>query len=433
MKIKVNKLNAYTMELSIILNWDECNTDFQQTVKKFSKKVRLPGFRPGKIPLKVLMNKFMANIEAEFIEEGVNKFYIEALRKENLVPVNKANIEDIDFQYEEHFRFKAIFQIEPEIILPKMKKNCLKIQKTEYISDDVDIDNVINEMRKSRSEVKTVEDGAKEGHYLIVDLQKLDDSGLPIIGEKLEKRFLQIGIEPFIGDNMNKLIGLKAGAKTQIDLPDANNNSMEKYELSVINVEEQLIPEVNKDFIKLVEPEAKDEEDFRKIIKEKVDESYTQRSKEAYERILADSMIDYVKPEFAPAMVDSYLDHLIQETKEQQQSQDIDENNIRETYKAVAERNMKWYLIRKAIIVDQNNIGASKEEVEEEIQKLLERSPDHSKEIKKYYKKPSNRQRIEDDLIEKKVLNYLEDFAKIKDVKVHTKVLREEAEKEGNK
>ena len=132
-------------------------------------------------------------------------------------------------------------------------------------------------------------------------------------------------------------------------------------------------------------------------------------------------------------MVDSYLDHIIQETKEQQQSQDIDENNIRETYKAVAERNMKWYLIRKVIIADQNNIGASKEEVEEEIQKLLERSPDHSKEIKKYYKKPSNRQKIEDDLIEKKVLNYLEDFAKIKDVKVHTKVLREEAEKEGNK
>ena len=433
MKIKVNKLNAYTIELSIILNWDECNTDFQQTVKKFSKKVRLPGFRPGKIPLKVLMNKFMANIEAEYIEEGVNKFYIEALRKENLIPVNKANIEDIDFHYEEHFRFKATFQIEPEIVLPKMKKNCLKVQKTEYISDDVDIENVINEMRKSRSEVKTVEDGAKEGHYLIVDLQKLDDSGLPIIGEKLEKRFLQNVIEPFIVDNMNKLIGLKAGGKAQIDLPDANNNLMEKYELSVINVEQQLIPEVNKDFIKLVEPEAKDEEDFRQIIKEKVDESYTQRSKEAYERILADSMIEYVKPEFAPAMVDSYLDHLIQETKEQQQSQDIDENNIRETYKAVAERNMKWYLIRKAIIADQNNIDASKEEVEEEIQKLLERSPDHSKEIKKYYKKPSNRQRIEDDLIEKKVLNYLEDFAKIKDVKVHTKVLRDEAEKEGNK
>ena len=94
---------------------------------------------------------------------------------------------------------------------------------------------------------------------------------------------------------------------------------------------------------------------------------------------------------------------------------------------------MKWYLIRKAIVSNHKDISVSKDDVEQEIQKLLERSPEHSQEIKKYYKKPSNRQRIEDDLIEKKVLNYLEDFAKINDVKVHTKVLREEAEKEGNK
>ena len=430
MKIKVNKINAYTRELTINLPWDECLDDFQQTIKKFSKKVKLPGFRPGKIPLKVLMNKFMPNIEAEFIEEGVNKFYIEALKEENLIPVNKANIEDVHFHYEEHFNFKATFQIEPEIVLPKMKKNCLKVQKTEYISDDIDIDNVINEMRRSRAEVKTVEDGAKEGHYLIVDFQKLDNTGLPIIGEKLEKRFLQIGTDPFSGDNMKKLIGLKAGDKVQVDLPDLNDNSMTKYELSIINVEEQVVPEVNQEFIKSVEPDAKDEASFRNIIMEKVNESYVQRSEEAFERILADSMIEYVKPDFAPAMVDSYLDHLIQEAKEQQQSQDLDENKIRDSYKSVAERNMKWYLIRKAIVSNQDNISVSRDDVDNEIQKLLERSPDHSKEIKKYYKKPSNRQRIEDDLIEKKVLKYLEDFAKIKDVKVHTKVLREEAENE---
>ena len=78
---------------------------------------------------------------------------------------------------------------------------------------------------------------------------------------------------------MQKLIGLKSGDKSQIDLPDSNDNSMTKYELSVINVEEQVIPEVNQEFITLVEPDAKDEESFRQIIKEKVDESYTQRSK----------------------------------------------------------------------------------------------------------------------------------------------------------
>ena len=107
------------------------------------------------------------------------------------------------------------------------------------------------------------------------------------------------------------------------------------------------------------------------------------------------------------------------------------EDIIRESYRPVAERNMKWYLVRRAIINSQDKIAVSKDDVEKEIEKLLERSPDHAKEIKKYYKKPSNRQRIEDDLLEKKVLDYLTEFAKIKDVKVHTKVLREEAAKEG--
>jgi len=381
--------------------------------------------------MKVLMNKFLPNIEAEFIEEGVNKYYRQALEEEKLVPVNKAEVKDVHFHFEEHFTFKAAFEIEPEVVLPKMKKNCLKVQKTEYISDDIDIDNVIEEMRRSRAEVKTVEDGAEEDHFLIVDLQKLDKTGVPIIGEKLEKRFLQIGVDPFGGDNKSRLLGLKPGDTAQVELPDDKENSVSKYELMIINVEKQVLPELNDEFIKAVEPDATDESSFREIIKGKVDDSYARRTNESFERQLADKMIDYVRPEFAPAMVDSYLDHIIEEAKTKEKEQDLDEDKIRESYRPVAERNMKWYLIRKAIIADQNNIGASKEEVEEEIQKLLERSPDHSKEIKKYYKKPSNRQRIEDDLIEKKGLDYLTDFAKIKDVKVQTKVLREEAGKEG--
>ena len=431
MEIKVEKINAFTREIKVNLAWEECRNDFQLTAKKFGKKVRIPGFRPGKIPMKVLMNKFLPNIEAEFIEEGVNKYYRQVLEQEKLVPVNKAEVKDVHFHFEGDFTFKAAFEIEPELVLPKMKKNCLKVQKTEYISDDIDIDNVIEEMRRSRIEVKTVEDGAKEGDFLIVDLQKLDQSGLPIIGEKFEKRFLQIGADPFSEDNKPKLIGLKPGDTAQVELPDAKDNGPGKYELSVINVEKQVLPEVNEKFIKTVEPKATDESNFREIIKSKVDDSYARRTNESFERQLADSMIEYVSPEFAPAMVDSYLDHIIEEAKTQEKEQDLDEDKIRGSYRPIAERNMKWYLVRRAIINSQDNIAVSKDDVEKEIEKLLERSPDHAKEIKKYYKKPSNRQRIEDDLLEKKVLDYLTEFAKIKDVKVHTKVLREEAAKEG--
>ena len=430
MEIKIKKINAFTREIEVNIAWEECRNDFQLVTKKFGKKVRIPGFRPGKVPTKVLMNKFLPNIEAEFIEEGVNKYYRQALEEEKLVPVNKAEIKDVHVHFEKNFTFKATFQMEPDMVLPKMKKNCLKVQKTEYISDDIDIDNVIEEMRRSRADVKTVEDGAEEDHYLIVDLQKLDQSGVPIIGEKLEKRFLQIGVDPFSGDNKSRLLGLKPGDNAQVELPDDKENGVSKYELSVINVEKQVLPELNEEFFKTVEPDATDESSFREIIKSKVDDSYARRTNESFERQLADSMIEYVSPEFAPAMVDSYLDHIIEEAKTQEKEQDLDEDKIRESYRPVAERNMKWYLIRRAIINNQNNIAVSKDDVEKEIKNLLERSPDHAKEIKKYYKKPSNRQRIEDDLLEKKVLDYLTEFAKIKDVKVQTKLLREEAEKE---
>ena len=238
-------------------------------------------------------------------------------------------------------------------------------------------------------------------------------------------------MDPFSGDNKSRLLGLKPGDTAQVDLPNDKENGVSKYELSVVNVEEQVLPELNEEFIKAVEPNATDESSFREIIKNKVDDSYARRTNESFERQLADNMIDFVSPEFAPAMVDSYLEHIIEEAKAQEQEKDLDEDKIRESYRPVAERNMKWYLVRRAIINSHDTIVVSRNDVEKEIEKLIERSPDHAKEIKKYYKKPSNRQRVEDDLLEKKVLDYLTEFAKIKDVKVHTKVLREEAAKEG--
>ena len=79
MEIKVKKINAFTREIEVNVTWEECRNDFQLVAKKFGKKVKIPGFRPGKIPMKVLMNKFLSNIESEFIEEGVNKYYRQAL------------------------------------------------------------------------------------------------------------------------------------------------------------------------------------------------------------------------------------------------------------------------------------------------------------------------------------------------------------------
>ena len=76
-------------------------------------------------------------------------------------------------------------------------------------------------------------------------------------------------------------------------------------------------------------------------------------------------------------------------------------------------------------IIDQEQISFSRSDIDKEIENLVSRSPNSEQEIRRFYKKPSNRQRIEDDLTEKKILEFLTQFAKIKEVEVNTKDLRE--------
>ena len=423
MKIKVKKTNEYTRELEIDIPWLELESDFNTNIKKFSKKVKMPGFRAGKIPRDRLMQQFQANIEAEFMDNNFQKYYLMAVQQEELLPINKAEISDVHFHMNEHFSFKAVFEIEPEMIIPKLKRNSLSVQQTIYIHDEHDIEDAIMQLRKSHATIATVEDGAIEGDYLICTLQKLDESGVPIIGKKFEKQYLRVGKGSFTDNQKEKLIGLKPGDSTRVILPVNQEGENADYELTVGNVEREILPEVNEEFLKRINPDLDSLDALTSDVEKKIKANFEERSRTAYERDLFDALIDLASPSFAPSMVENYLANLIEDVKKQNKGEPMDDEKVREHYTPVAERNVKWYSLRNKLIETQD-IAASKENVEDYIEKLVERTPQSEKEIRKFYKKPSNRKRVEDDLVEKKILDYLEQFAKVKDVEVYTKDLR---------
>ena len=427
MEINVKEMNSYSREMTVHVPWAELEDSFNKHAKKFSKKVNLRGFRPGKIPMKVLLKKFKPAMEADFVEHALNLYYLQALKEKDLLPVNKAEVEKVDFEHEGDMSFTAKFEIEPEMTLPKLRKRALKVQKTNYVHDIEDVDNVIRDLRRNHATMETVETGAEEGNFILADLQKVDPSGLPIIGKKLEKQYLKVGGGVIKDENLDKLKGAKPEDKIRMHLPENEQGEKSEYEVTVINVEKEVLPEINEEFIKKVDPEAKTEEELRANVETRIMDNYQHRSQEAFERQLSDAMIEKVNPEFPPSMVESYLDHMVEDIKKSGQAgaEDVDEAKVRETYQSVAERNMKWFLVRKAII-NENEFAVTKDDVQAEIQKLLDRSPNSVKEIEKYYKKPSNRTRIEDDLMEKKILDYLQKFAKIKEVDVKTKDLRQQ-------
>ena len=426
MKIKLKELNPYARELLIDLNWDEIEQDFIKETKKFSKRVKLPGFRPGKVPQKVLMKQFQESIEADFIENSVNTYYLKALKDKEIVPVNMGSVSDVHFHYGEHFKFKVSFEVEPKIKLPRMKKNLLKIEKTLYITDNEDVDLAIEEVRHGHAEVKTIEDGAESGDFIVCDLQEIDDAGLPIIGKKLETRYVKVGQPPFDGANEKKLIGIKQADTVKVEVPIDENNNLGLYELSVKNIERQILPEINDDFVKLADPNAKDLADYRQKVKENLDKAYENRSEKTFDQNLCDAMIAKVNPEFPPSMAESYLNHMIDDLNKKNEGS-MDNEKAKELYKPLAERNLKWYLIRNSIITSQG-FEISKEDIELEIEERKKLNPDHSKDITTYFKKPSNRSRLNDDLMEKKILAYLKEFAKIKEDNTATKDLRKQSE-----
>ena len=426
LKINIKNINEYTREIKLDIPWETLEPDFEACMKKFSKKVKLPGFRPGKIPRDRLLQQFQPNIEAQFMDDNIYKYYLTALQDKKIVPVNQAAISDVNFKMGDEFSFTAKFEVEPDFSLPRFKKNMFQVQRNKFIPDEQDINDAIDQLRRSHARIETVEDGAKEKDFILCDLQKLDDSGVAIIGKKFEKQMLKVGDGSFTDDQKEKLVGLKPEDLARVELPDNEDKTIKSpYELKVIKVERENLPEIDSDFVKLVNPDLGSVDDLREDVLKKINENFEERSKQAYERDLSDALIEKAGLSVPPSMVDNYLNNILEDVKKQNSGEPLDEEKVLETYRPSAERNLRWYLIRKKII-DQEEIKFERKDIDAEIENLVTRSPNSEKEIRRFYKKPSNRQRIEDDMIEKKILEYLDQFAKVKEVEVNTKDIRGE-------
>lgn len=426
LKINIKNINEYTREIKLDIPWETLEPDFEVCIKKFSKKVKLPGFRPGKIPRERLLQQFQPNIEAQFMDDNIYKYYLTALQDKKIVPVNQAAISDVNFKMGDEFSFTAKFEVEPDFSLPRFKKNMFQVQRNKFIPDEQDINDAIDQLRRSHARIETVEDGAREKDFILCDLQKLDDSGVAIIGKKFEKQMLKVGDGSFTDDQKEKLVGLKPEDLARVELPDNEDKTIKSpYELKVIKVERENLPEIDSDFVKLVNPDLGSVDDLREDVLKKINENFEERSKQAFERELSDALIEKAGLNVPPSMVDNYLNNILEDVKKQNSGEPLDEEKVLETYRPSAERNLRWYLIRKKII-DQEEIKFERKDIDAEIENLVTRSPNSEKEIRRFYKKPSNRQRIEDDMIEKKILEYLDQFAKVKEVEVNTKDIRGE-------
>ena len=416
LKIKSKKINEFTYELSIVAAWKDIKDDFDLCKKKVAKNIKVPGFRKGKIPDNILMSQYLGQIEMNFVQDFSEKYYILALQKEELNPINQAALKDIDFAYEKDFSFKSEFEIEPPLSAPRLKKNMVTVEKTNFISNEKEVEDTINNILNSQSKTEQIEEGSAEGDFMIGDFQEIDESGIAIIGKK-EKKYIAIGQEPFTENNKDLLLNKKVGdtVKMNIDLGAGQKD----YSISIESMQRRIPPKLDEEFVKTMDPNCKSVEEWKSNIEKSIGLEYEKKSEELFNSAIIDQFIKLVDPILPSSMLDSYLNNIVNEVKTNQNMQNVDDEKIREEYKLFAENNLKWYLLRKAMIKDLD-ISIDQNAVDDFINEAIEKNASQKAEIERFYKKESNKAKLSDDLLDQKILDMLKEHSKIKEKDTNT-------------
>jgi len=411
LKIKSKKINDFTYELAINVKWVEIKEDFNSAKKKVAKEIKLPGFRKGKVPENILMSQYLNSVEMGFVQEFCEKYYLMALQKEKLTPINQAQLKDIDFSYEKDLSFKSQFEIEPLISLPKFKKNMVSVERINFLSNDEEVDKTIKNIMNSQAKAEQIEKNSKDGDFLIVDMQELDSSGIPIIGKK-EKKYIAIGQDPFVEDKAESFKSKNVGdsIKIMIDMGNGEKN----YEFTIDTIQRRVPPKLDDEFVKQMDPHCNSVSEWKENVKKSIDNEYQRKSDEMFNSSLIDAFVKLVNPVLPLSMLDNYLNNIINEVKQNQNNTEMDDNKIKEQYQLFAENNLKWFLLRKTIISNQE-LSISKDEINNFIKEALDKNESQKAEIERFYKKESNKNKLADDLLDQKILEMLKDFSKIKE------------------
>jgi trigger factor len=343
-----------------------------------------------------------------------------ALEKEELTPINQAQLKDIDFSYENDLSFKSEFEIEPSLKLPNFKKNMVTIEKINFISNQEEVDKTVENILNSQAKAEQIEKGSMNGDFLIVDKQELDESGLPIIGKK-EKKYIAIGQDPIIEEKAESFTSKNAGDKVKltIDMGEGEKN----YEFTIETIQRRVPPKLDDEFVKQMDPNCKSVDEWKKNVHESIDNEYKRKSDEMFHSSLIDQFVKLVNPVLPSSMLENYLNNIVNEVKQNQNNQNADEVQIREQYQQFAENNLRWFLLRKSIISDKE-LSVSPNEVEDFIKDALVKNESQKAEIERFYKKESNKNKLSDDLLDQKIIGMLKEHSKIKEKDQNTSELQ---------
>ena len=421
LKAVVNELNAWKKEISVEVDADELKPLIQKTVSTYQKKARLDGFRKGKAPLSIVTKQFGSSIQADVTEEAIQSFFAQAVREHEVPVVSVGIIKDaseISIDDPKSFSFKAEVEVRPEISIKHYKG--FKVEKEIHPVHKEDVDQVVQILREQNAEFIDVDGAAKMGDILEGDIQQLDSTGVPVIGQKWENRTLMLG-QPPLGDQVgDQLVGIQAGNDRSftVTMPPSEQDPKpqpERYSIHVKSIKEKKLPDIDEAFARKV-AKLDTVDAFMERIESNLKLQHEDNAEKLLRHRIADEIIRKNDFELPPSMIENSLDSLW-ERYQQNPNATVDEKQYKEENRAGVIWNLKWEMLWRKI-AEMESIAVTEASVEEEIDKAAKANPKEEKKIRALFKDPERRRGLEDQMLEESTMRFIKENIKIKEVQV---------------
>lgn len=409
----------HSLEISVPVA--EVEAEQARVAADVQKRAKIAGFRPGKVPISIVRQRFAGDIRQAVLENLIPKYLQEQFKAENLNVVGTPDITDVHLHDGEPLRFKAEFEVIPEIELKDYKE--VEVPYQDPVVTDEDVTKRIDEIREQKAEYVNVDPRpVEDGDYAVVGLESIAGvEGDPV---KTDEIVLQMGGEDTLPAFTENLRGAAPGDEKEFDVVYPEDYGSDKlagktvrFKALVKGIRRKDLPELNDEF-------AQDLGDFRTVdeLREAVRKSiFAQRQMEAQQEAknkIIDKLVDLHDFPVPEVFIDRQIRNRTEQSLRQLASQGadisklkLDWDKVKESQKDKATREVKASLLLDRI-AERETIAATREEVDREVDRAAKQRRMAVAAVQMEYEKDGTLGRIASHIQTEKTLNFLFEHAR---------------------
>jgi trigger factor len=423
MQVSIETLTGLERRMTIEVPADKIESQVQSRLQEAAKTFHMKGFRKGKVPVKVIKNRFGEGVRQEVVGEVMSQSWVEAVTQEKVKPAGQPRIEPKNLEEGKNLEFIATFEVYPEIELQDF--SAIEIEKKLADIKDEDIDKMIETLREQRKTYQQVERASQEGDQVNIDFTGTID-GEKFEGGEAKGSNLVLGSKRMIPGFEEGLVGLNVGEGETLCLsfPEDYHNKdyagqAVEFAVTVNSVSESVLPDLNDDFFASFDIREGGLEAFREEVASNMARELKNAGKNNIKNQVIEGLLKTHNVEVPKALISSEVNALRQQAMQQfGGGQNIDPSMLPDDlFNGQAERRVALSLIMNEI-VSSNDLKPEPNAVRALVEEMAESYEKPEEVVKWYYSDKEQLANIEALALEESVIDMIVNAAKVSEANV---------------